>query len=175
MTLLDPSHLLTAEVVELPPPPAPPPALEQLAFLVGGVWVARYQSGTSDGWRAESFEWDLDRQFIRARATVIGVSQPRASLTKGRFGVDPPSGLLLSWAFTAAGSYSESRQVIIPPQELAPPPGVPTWIFQGRTVSSTGTSQFTSTLSRLAEDRISTSIVIEGVGKPVQLAYERRR
>lgn len=168
---LDTPQLLTGEIE-----PAPPsyPALDQLAFLVGGLWVSRFTLGDTDTIRSEAFEWNLDRRFIRSTAKLVGISGPLENRTDGLFGVEPESGLLLCWAFTAAGAYSQSRQVIHP-LDTSLPLEPPAWKFKGQTVTSQATIKWTNTLTRQAEDKISTLMVVESSGKKVELDYERRK
>ena len=86
---------------EVPLPPESP-NLEELASLVGD-WRAQGDAATVD----VSFQWMSNKHFLKAETTVHPKDKPEG-VPGGMqiIGVDPLSGQLVSWFFTADGGHS---------------------------------------------------------------------
>ena len=94
-----------AEAYETTPPPAagePVVAgIDQLAFLVGGVWVA--QSGVSTV--CERVTWDAEHAFLLTEVTQM-VGGKVAGQARGSFGYSPTRRYLMSGATSTSGTYT---------------------------------------------------------------------
>jgi hypothetical protein len=88
---------------------APPPAagkaalsgIDQLAFLVGGVWVA--ESGASTV--CECVTWDAQQAFLLTEVTQK-IAGNVVGLARGSFGYSPTRRYLMSGATSTSGTYT---------------------------------------------------------------------
>jgi len=92
----------------MPGPGGEPAAvgIEQLAFLVGGVWVAAQVSMTV----CERVSWDAEQRFLLTEVTqeiggqVVGEA-------RGSFGYSPSRRYLMSGATSTSGTYTGGYEV----------------------------------------------------------------
>jgi uncharacterized protein (TIGR02246 family) len=84
------------------PLPAPPESLEKLAGLIG-QWSAKGDKANV----SVKFEWMHDKHFVRAETTVHPKDKS-GSVAGGMqvVGIDPLTGRIISWNFTADGGHS---------------------------------------------------------------------
>ena len=165
-------HLLRPLVAtsELPPDEprafgAPGAGIEQLALLVGGVWVAQYDAGDPSAQVAERCTWGLGERFIFTEVTQ-SLGGAVVATARGAFGYDPAAGELRSWSFSSAGSFQSAVQTgggAVPPS----------WVFLS-TSSRSGGGQAEVTMSHLEPDALSIAQQPIGGGAASALLYHRQ-
>jgi hypothetical protein len=88
-------------------PPGPifgepqPEGIDQLAFLVGGVWVAQSGSATV----SERVTWDAEHAFLLTEVTQM-LGGKVAGQARGSFGYSPTRRYLMSGATSTSGTYT---------------------------------------------------------------------
>jgi hypothetical protein len=90
------------------PVSAHPPGLAQLAFLVGGVWVAD-DPGKPGEVVEEACRWGLAGRFIFTEVTHRRGAAAVAT-ARGAFAWDDDDGLLRSWSFGSGGAWQSAVQ-----------------------------------------------------------------
>ena len=133
--------------------------LAQLAFLVGGTWVASH----ADGEIEERCTWAPGDRLIR---TLVTHRRGGASLAtaRGAFCFDAAEGVLRSWSFSSAGAYLSAVQT---GGAEAPP----TWTFR-TTVQGARRAEARVTITRLGPDEMTIAQEAAG-GSAVTLRYRR--
>ena len=153
------------------PPPAPAPTaagIDQLAFLVGGSWVARPYPDDPTASLAETCTWALAGRVIvtsvvsKAGGAVVGTA-------RGVFEWDPVARALRSQSVSSSGTWQSAVET-----GYAPVP--PTWAFLSTTGGAvSGKSRMT--LGHLAPDELAiTSAPLEpdgGAEGETRLLYRR--
>ena len=165
-------HLLrpAAATPELPPdePPAfgaPGAGIEQLAFLVGGVWVAHYDEGDPSAQIAERCTWGLGERFIFTEVTQ-SLDGAVVATARGAFGYDPVAGELRSWSFSSAGTFQSAVQTgggAVPPS----------WVFLS-TLYRSGGGEAQVTMTHTAPNVLSIAQQPVGSGAASALIYHRQ-
>jgi hypothetical protein len=107
-------------VLNAPAAPTPGGALasgiDDLAFLVGGEWVASSATVTV----IERVTWDATHTFLLTEVTQLVGSRP-AGLARGSFGYSPTLSYLMSGANGTSGTYTGGYQ--------SGAPDATTWVF----------------------------------------------
>ena len=126
--------------------------LESFEFLLGGLWIAEYESNGKAMRIEEAVVWMFEGVFMSSVVRSF-VDDALASRARGVFGVLPESGVASSWNYADSGALGEAICVGRVPDTAAG------YVFEVENQTSDGPSRYQMIFEQTGDDSFFTQVL----------------